>query len=61
MITKEKFEAFDSVRKSGITNMFDLVAVMKYAKQFSGISLNKKDVLEIYRDYAELKNKYSKL
>ena len=51
-ITKEQFEAYVDVQMSGITNMFDVRTV----GQLSG--LEKEEILEIMKNYGELKDKY---
>jgi len=58
MVTKEKFLAYLTVRDSGVTNMFDTKAVEKYAKKFSGVTLERKDCLEIMANFAKLKYEY---
>ena len=51
-ITKEQFEAYVNVQMSGVTNMFDVQMV-------SGLSgLNKEEIMEIMKNYGELKEKY---
>ena len=52
MITKEEFKAFEAVRSSGVTNMFDVVTVQK----LSGLSQEK--IFEIMKTYDELLKKY---
>ena len=52
-ITKDQFEAYVRVQKSGVTNMFDLNNV----KSLTG--LNKEQCLEIMSNYGELEEKYS--
>ena len=52
-ITKDQFEAYVRVQKSGVTNMFDLNNV----KALTG--LNKEQCLEIMSNYGELDKKYS--
>ena len=51
-ITKEQFEAYVDVQMSGVTNMFDVRAV----GELSG--LEKEEILEIMKNYGELKDKY---
>lgn len=58
MITKEQFQSYLAVRDSGVTNMFDTKAVIKYAKKFSGVALDRKDCLEIMANFAKLKYEY---
>ena len=52
MITKEEFEAYESVRESGVTNMFALTTVM----ELSGLS--KEKILDIMKDYVNLSKKH---
>ena len=52
MITKDDFLAYEDVRVSGVTNMFAVNTV----KQLTGLS--KEQILEIMRNYSELKRKY---
>ncbi len=58
MVTKEQFIAYLMVRDSGVTNMFDTKAVIKYAKKFSGVTLNRVDCLEIMANFSKLKYQY---
>ena len=51
-ITKEQFEAYVDVQTSGVTNMFDVRTV----GELSG--LEKEEILEIMKNYGELKDKY---
>lgn len=46
-ITKEKFNEFESVRQSGVTNMFDVPMVI----ELSG--LEKTEVLDIMKNYGK--------
>jgi len=52
-ITKEEFEAYEGVRESGVTNMFDVSTVGSLA----GITRAK--VIQIIKQYSELKAKYT--
>ena len=58
MVTKEQFQAYLTVRDSGVTNMFDTKAVSKYAKKFSDVTLERKDCLEIMANFTKLKYEY---
>ena len=58
MITKDQFLAYLEVRNSGATNMFDIRAVTSYAKEFSGVTLDRADCLEIMANFSKLKYKY---
>ena len=51
-ITKQQFEAYIDVQMSGVTNMFDVRTV----QSLSG--LNKEEIMEIMKNYGELKAKY---
>lgn len=51
-ITKQEFEAYERVRASGVTNMFDVPVV----EVFSGLDRDK--ILEIMKQYGELNEKY---
>ena len=51
-ITEEQFEAYEDVRQSGVTNMFDI----KYVMELSG--LEKEDIMTIMKSYGELSDKY---
>lgn len=60
MISREKFEAYQNVRESGATNMFNLTNVITAAELFNDIELTKKDCIEIMGKYGTLKKKYGK-
>ena len=51
-ITQEQFEAYEDVRESGVTNMFDV----KTVGDLSG--LEKEQIITIMKSYGELKDKY---
>ena len=51
-ITQEQFEAYEAVRESGVTNMFDV----KTVGDLSG--LEKEEIMTIMKSYGELKEKY---
>jgi len=51
-ISKSDFIAYETIRQSGITNMFDIVFVSK----ISGLS--KEKILSIMKHYNELRDKY---
>lgn len=57
-ITRGMFEAYEMVRRSGATNMFDVNAVIELCDMY-GESLTKQQVLDIMKRYRELKNKYA--
>lgn len=51
---KNKFEIYEGIRRSGITNMFDVKTVCK----LSGNQLTRDDCLYIMSNYEELEAKY---
>ena len=51
-ITQEDFEAYEDVRESGVTNMFNTAVVSDY----SGLSRDK--IINIMTHYSDLKLKY---
>jgi len=51
-VTKEDFEAYEEVRQSGVTNMFDVHKV----KQLSG--LTREQIVEIMQTYADLMKEF---
>ena len=51
-ITKEDCQAYEEVRVSGVTNMFDV----KRVEQLSGLSREK--ILKIMKNYSQLNEKY---
>ena len=56
-ISEEEFEAYEDVRVSGETNMYDIPMVMMLAQDV----LTKKQILTIMDNYLELKKKYSQV
>ena len=60
MVSREKFQAYQNVRESGVTNMFNLTNVITAAETFNDIELTKKDCTEIMGNYGKLKKKYGK-
>ena len=51
-ITEKQFEAYEDVRQSGVTNMFDV----KTVGELSG--LDKEEIMTIMKSYVELSDKY---
>lgn len=49
-ITKEKVLAYERVRESGRTNMFDVIAVSEIALE-DGVLLTREDILDIMHNY----------
>ena len=56
-MTKQKFFAYERVRESGLTNMFDVNEVILLAKSYSQ-KLTKQDCFEIMLNYPKYKKKY---
>ena len=54
MDEKRIYEAYEEVRRSGVTNMFDIRTV----SQLSGLS--KEEIIYVMENYTELRNKYEK-
>ena len=44
-------EAYEAVRESGRTNMFDVEAVIRIAKELKSVVLTREDVFEIMKNY----------
>jgi hypothetical protein len=57
-ISRELFEAYEAVRESGITNMFDVNMVIKLANKIMGTHITREEIVEIMHNYTELRKKY---
>ena len=51
---KEKFLTYEGIRKSGITNMFDV----SFVCELSNGTLTRQDCIYIMKNYSELSEKY---
>ena len=51
-ITQDDFNAYEDVRESGVTNMFDVNTVSDYS------GLNRKQIIVIMQNYETLYKKY---
>lgn len=51
-VTKEEYEAYEVVRSSGVTNMFDVRKVEAYS------GLDRKTIMTIMKSYSSLMEKY---
>ena len=51
-ITQDEFDAYEDVRVSGVTNMFNVSVVSDYS------GLSKEKIIEIMTNYEILNNKY---
>ena len=60
MMSKEKFEAYVKVQKSGITNMFNIANVIKAADKIFDVELTRGDCIYIMKNYRELKEEHIK-
>ena len=52
-ITQNDFDAYEDVRQSGVTNMFNTAAVVS---DYSGLSRDK--IVSIMKNYGALRDKY---
>jgi len=57
-ITKEKFEAYVSVQREGLTNMCDIPVVKELAKKFLEDGLTSEDCFDIMENYAKYKKEF---
>jgi hypothetical protein len=55
---KEKFWAFEKVRRSGLTNMYDINQVKFISASKYGQILSNKDCFDIMLNYEKYKQKY---
>jgi len=55
---KEKFLAFEKVRRSGLTNMYDINQVKFISASKYGQILSNKDCFDIMLNYEKYKQKY---
>lgn len=56
---KEMFQAFEVVRKSGITNMFDTDKVIMYAKKLAHTVMVREDIIDIMKNYSKYKKEFN--
>jgi len=54
MVSKEKFEAYVKVQKSGITNMFNITNVIEAADKIFDVKLAREDCIYIMENYKKL-------
>ena len=54
-MTKNKFNQYESIRRSGITNMFDVGRVIALSKD-----LTREEVIDIMNNYDSYEKKFSK-
>lgn len=54
-MTKEKFQKYVGVQKSGVVNMWDVKSVMELT------DLSKEEVFDIMKNYGSYKDKYLKV
>ena len=60
MVSKEKFEAYVKVQKSGITNMFNIANVIEAADKIFEVELTREDCIYIMENYKELEEAFKK-
>jgi hypothetical protein len=53
-ISRDKFNAYQEVRTSGETNMFDLDEVLRLNEAMSEVELSKKELHYIMKNYSKL-------
>ena len=58
-ITKQDFQAYEEVRESGETNMFDVKEVQYLAETLCDWTLEKEVIFEIMQNYSDYKDKFS--
>ncbi len=56
---KEKFQAYETVRESGLTNMLDVRNVIELAEDLTDTELTRDEVLDIIENYTAYKETYS--
>lgn len=59
-VSKEKFEAYVGVQKSGITNMFNIANVIEAADKIFEVELAKEDCIYIMKNYKKLMEAFKK-
>ena len=57
-MTKEKFQAYLIVQRSGITNMFAVNKVIQLAEEVADTELTKEDCFDIMKNYTKYKEEY---
>lgn len=58
VITSRKFNAYESVRQSGYTNMFMVRDVIELAEEVEGVTLTREEVVHIMKNYDYFAKKY---
>lgn len=58
-VSKEKFLAYEAIRESGITNMFDVDYVVKFSEEM-GVPLTRQEIFQIMSNYELYSEEYSK-
>lgn len=59
-VSKEKFEVYVKVQKSGITNMFNIANVIEAADKIFEVELTKEDCIYIMKNYKKLMEAFKK-
>lgn len=58
-ITQEMFEAYVEVQESGLTNMYDVNAVIELAEDIAEVTLTRDQIKDIMKNYGALSEKYT--
>lgn len=58
-ISKKDFQAYEKVRLSGKTNMFDLGMVRQLAEKMCNRWITAEKIIKIMQNYNDLKEKYA--
>jgi len=61
MVNRKKFETYLNVQKSGLTNMFDLNAIIFLSVEVYEVRLTWNDCLFIMGNYSQLREKYEEV
>lgn len=56
-MTKQKFLAYEKIRQSGLTNMYDVNVIITLASE-SGKKLTKEDCIKIMLNYDKYRKRY---
>lgn len=58
-VSKRKFKAYEVVKESGTTNMFNIKKVIELSDKICKVPLTKKDCFQIMGNYGKLKEKHN--
>jgi hypothetical protein len=57
-MTRDKFQAYEGVRRSGLTNMFMVISVIKLAEELFCVELTREEVFDIMKHYRSYKKQF---